>query len=287
MTDYTALKTQLRAAMIDAGVQPPDIIKTDGAIQRFPTNDTLSDDAGWCIVFTQPIFGAHFGDWRTGAEHTWHAGRDTLTPAEHEALRAKFAETQQRQETAKRRRHAAARKEVEKIWAACKPAPSTHPYLVAKGVKSHGGVRVDAKGRLVIPLRDSDGVLHSLQYISAAPTGDDGGSYGKRFHPGGRKQGCFCMVGGGKREKICIAEGLATALSIHEATGYPVAAACDAGNLRPVAEALRAKHRGATLVLCADDDYLNARRAHRARVHRERYAGSHRSRRDVGLPRRT
>jgi putative DNA primase/helicase len=53
---------------------------------------------------------------------------------------------------------------------------------------------------------------------------------------------------------ILVAEGYATAASLHEATGYPVAVAFDAGNLQPVAKALWAANPDALLVLCGDDD---------------------------------
>ena len=53
---------------------------------------------------------------------------------------------------------------------------------------------------------------------------------------------------------ICIAEGYATGASIFEATGHAVAVAFDAGNLLPVAEALRSKFCNIELRICADDD---------------------------------
>ena len=53
---------------------------------------------------------------------------------------------------------------------------------------------------------------------------------------------------------LCVAEGYATGASIHEATRYAVAVAFDAGNLKPVATALRVKFPDLRLILCADDD---------------------------------
>lgn len=55
-------------------------------------------------------------------------------------------------------------------------------------------------------------------------------------------------------EVICVAEGYATAASIFEATGYPVAVAFSAGNLLLVAEDLRRQHPEAQIILCADND---------------------------------
>ncbi|MBL4558296.1 MAG: toprim domain-containing protein [Rhodobacteraceae bacterium] len=53
---------------------------------------------------------------------------------------------------------------------------------------------------------------------------------------------------------VLICEGWATGASLHIATGHTVIAAMDAGNLMPVAEALRARFPEADLVLVADND---------------------------------
>ena len=53
---------------------------------------------------------------------------------------------------------------------------------------------------------------------------------------------------------LLIAEGFATAASLHEATGRPAAVAFDAGNLAHVVKALRKKYPAALIVLAGDDD---------------------------------
>jgi putative DNA primase/helicase len=53
---------------------------------------------------------------------------------------------------------------------------------------------------------------------------------------------------------LCIAEGYATGASIQEATRHAVAVAFNAGNLLPVARALRKKFPELRLIICADDD---------------------------------
>ncbi|MDT4886802.1 hypothetical protein FQZ97_1231960 [compost metagenome] len=50
-------------------------------------------------------------------------------------------------------------------------------------------------------------------------------------------------------------EGWATGATLHESTGQPVACAMNAGNLKPVALALRAKYGDQVeLVIAGDDD---------------------------------
>lgn len=133
------------------------------------------------------------------------------------------------------------------------------PYLVRKEVQPHG-VRFAAGGWLLVPLRDAAGKLWNLQRI--APKKPAQGS-DKLFLKGGRKSGLWHLLGepasddsteGTAPAVLLIAEGYATAATLHEATGYPVAVAFDAGNLRHVACALRQLHPAALLAVCGDDD---------------------------------
>lgn len=106
------------------------------------------------------------------------------------------------------------------------------------------GVR-DLRGQIVVPLRDENGVLHSLQFIT--PDGR------KTFLTGGRKRGCYHAIGR-PDAALCIAEGYATGATIYQATGLATAVAFDAGNLKPVAMVLRRKFPRLTLLIAADND---------------------------------
>ena len=172
-----------------------------------------------------------------------------LSAAEHNAIQAwaQAASTQRREELALR--HARGRERAARIWSTAKLAPADHPYLVSKEVLAHG-LRVYGDA-LVVPVRDTAGELHGLQFIGA------GGI--KRFLKGTVVQGhCFQIGGTGGPseglETVCVAEGFATGASIHEATGHPVAVAFHAGNLAAVAQTIRDKHPQTDIVVCADDD---------------------------------
>ena len=142
------------------------------------------------------------------------------------------------------RRKSEAQVRAAAIWNAASPAPDDHAYLTRKRIKAHGA-RLH-KGVLLIPMR-ADGAIHSLQFIG------EGGD--KRFLTGGRVAGCYFSIGDTKgAAALCIAEGFATGATIHEATGYPVAVAFNAGNLLAVAKAMREKFPDLPLILCADDD---------------------------------
>lgn len=138
-----------------------------------------------------------------------------------------------------------------RIWDGARPAPKDHRYLVTKKAEPLT-LRIDAGQRLIVPLQDIDGRIHSLETI--APDG------AKRFLAGGTKKGHFAVVGAEpaplaeRTGPVLVCEGWATAASLHMATGHRVVAAMDAGNLMPVATALRARFPDADLVLVADND---------------------------------
>ncbi len=152
-------------------------------------------------------------------------------------------ETQKARKAEEQARRKIAKTKAISIWKDAHPAPDNHPYLIKKRVGNHGlGFY---KGALVIPMYDSAGNLHSLQFI------DNKGN--KRFLSGGRKKCCYFLIGL-PTESLCIAEGYATAASIYESTGLSVAVAFDAGNLINVAKSLRSKYPHIELTLCADND---------------------------------
>ncbi len=236
---------QFRAAIKSAGLNPPDMIEPDGKLHRFASNGKRGDDAGWYALHGDGIPAGCFGDWRSGQSHTWRAdiGR-TTTPAEEAAHRAKVEAMRREREAEKAREQIEAAQKAATIWESAKLVPRDHPYLVRKGINS-SGARLH-NGALVIPVR-SGGEIHSLQFIG--PDGD------KRFLTGGRVTGCYFSMGNPEgAAALCIAEGFATGATIHMATGYPVAVAFNAGNLGPVAKAMRERFAELRLIICADDD---------------------------------
>lgn len=236
---------QFRAAIHNTGLTPPEVIEPDGRLHRFAANGKRSDDAGWYVLHDDGIPAGAFGDWRSGTSETWRAdiGR-RLSAQEEAAHRTRIEAMRREREAEEARRKAEARDKAAAIWQAALLAADHHPYLIGKGVKAHG-LRLH-NGALIVPMRDG-AELHSLQFINA-----DGE---KRFLAGGRVSGCYFSLGQ-PNSTLCVAEGYATGASIHEATGYAVAVAFNAGNLLPVARALRAKFPDLRLIVCADDDTM-------------------------------
>jgi putative DNA primase/helicase len=236
---------QFREALSRRGIAVRGEVIADGLIHRCDAAGKNGKGDAAYLLHLNGIPAGGFQNWRDGLGwEDWRAdiGR-SLTQAELAAQRAKAAATRREREAEQAKRHAEARKRATAILNDSQPARADHPYLKAKCVKAHGLYQY--RDALVVPMRDADGELHSLQFIGA-----DGA---KRFLTGGRKQGCYFPIG--KPDGVlCIVEGYATAASIFEATGYAVAVAFDCGNLEPVAGALRAKFLEGRLIICADDD---------------------------------
>jgi hypothetical protein len=117
-----------------------------------------------------------------------------------------------------------------------------------KGLNEHPTARLAADGRLVVPIYGSnDEGLTSLQYIAEDRQ--------KRYHPGAKVTGGHCWLGWDEKGPVYIAEGYATALTIHQQTGRPAVAAYSAGNLINVVAWLRESlGAGREIVIVADLD---------------------------------
>jgi putative DNA primase/helicase len=174
----------------------------------------------------------------------WHIdiGR-ALSVGERKELKRKQEAAKDAQEAAQQHDAARAQDKAQRLWevgAECVDSP----YLTAKKIAACGA-RILYGGMLTIPLRDIDGVIHTLQHVA-----DDGQ---KRFLTGGIVSGHFHRIDGD--ETICICEGFATAATVHRTTGHTAIVAFDAGNLIHVAKIIRAKYPEADIVICADDDH--------------------------------
>jgi putative DNA primase/helicase len=172
----------------------------------------------------------------------------SLTRAERAAVKAKRDELQRQEDDEERQRRAKARDLARHVTGeGSTPLADDHDYLVRKGVRGHG-LRA-YKRMIVVPLVDIEGDLHSAQLIHADGT--------KRFLLGGRKEGCFHVLGEVNDDTvvIIIVEGFATGATIYEITGLPVVLAMDAGNLPAVATAIRCRYTHAKIIIAGDDDW--------------------------------
>lgn len=144
------------------------------------------------------------------------------------------------------------------VWksANTRPADAGFPYLRDKGIAVPAVLanarinRFKDEDRLVIPMYDRPNHIVNRQAIDAnggkffLPGGEVGGAYGKIAAPNAD------WTGG-----VYLAEGFATAASIHMATGKPVVIAFNAGNLPKVAAKMaQILPKNAPVYIAADND---------------------------------
>lgn len=248
-----SIESEFLAALAAAGLAPvKDIPVADGALRRYRVEgDKPGSRNGWYVLHAAPIPAGAFGSWKTGVTHTWRAADDRRT------TRAERAEHRRQVEAMRLERAAAeagiriaAMAKADKLLRLARPADAAHPYLVRKGVKAWGLRQL--RDMLLIPARDAAGALHTLQFIG--PDGD------KRFLTGGRIAETYFAIGK-PAETLLLAEGYATAATVYEATGQATACCFNAGNLMPVARALRRKFPRLRFVICADADPVGQAKA--------------------------
>ena len=214
-----------------------------GKLIRFATNDRKGDTAGWCKLFEDGEGGV-FGCWRSGVSGTWQA-KSERNPEAQVAFLVRVKQAQEEAVAIEEKSRQECREKSTALWEKGRDVAANHPYLTAKRVKAHGIKQL--RYLLMVPVRDHAGELHGLQFI--LPDGT------KRFKSGTVLSGCYHLIGK-PTGRILIAEGYATGATLHEITGHAVACAFTAGNLKPVAEALRQQYPDTVLVICADDDHL-------------------------------
>lgn len=217
----------------------------DGQIHRFHVpGDKSGTLNGWHVLYLDGIASGAFGSWKTGGTNTW-SSREPSNNREAEQVRQRIEQARNQREAEQRQRQLETATLAQRWWRDARRADPDHPYLIAKGVRPHG-LR-QRNDELLVPLY-AGGVLVNLQRI--APDG------GKRFLFGGRIKGTYSPLGRITPGKpLCICEGWATGATLHE-SGYTVACAMNAGNLKPVALALRAEYHTVEIIIAGDDDRL-------------------------------
>jgi len=233
---------QLIQDIKNQGYTPPTSIIFDGEIHRFGKNKS-----GWYVAYPGRIHAGAYGDWKDGSTINWREdiGRE-LTTAEQIEHANRVKQIKEASEKARNRKAELAADTTQSIWESALDAKDEHEYLERKQVKNHG-LKVTGDGRLIVPVLEEGGGVVSLQYIKSS--GD------KQFHPGGKTKCGFFFLGSvdDSTQSVFIAEGYATAATIHEQTGQPCFVAFNAGNLPNIAEMVRKSYAGDICVV-ADND---------------------------------
>jgi phage/plasmid primase-like uncharacterized protein len=239
---YAETIADCKATMEAAGLIIQGPLMADGEIHRVPhSTSRKSKGSGWYVIHEgdNDFLCANYGAWNEGTSGEWFSTvRSSWTAADKATMRRQRAAIKSKRDEAYKM---AASKAVEEI-AQTKDASPNHQYLKGKGVKPYG-IRQDGVD-LIIPAQQADGSVSTYQRIR--PDGS------KRFLKDGKAGGSFYQIGE-IGSVIYIAEGYATAATIHEATSETVVVAFYAGNIKPVSEALRGRY-SLPIVIAADDD---------------------------------
>ncbi|NRA14966.1 MAG: toprim domain-containing protein [Oceanospirillaceae bacterium] len=195
---------------------------------------SFNDPEGSCsnsnaryILSDEPWSGAvgtHSGGWHC---ESWRPrGNSKLTSSQWNEIKQKQEQRKSEQED----KYDQAARRATKLYSGAVRASPSHPYLVRKGIKPHG---LKQHGDdLLIPIYNLSHQIQTLQLIKSDGT--------KKLFPGGKKQGGFHVVGDWTSNfKLYVAEGWATAATVHEMTGEPCVCAVDCGNLEPAIATLK------------------------------------------------
>lgn len=245
------------ADSLAAAGQPVSQVVIDGEVHRYnPGAQYSSKKPCWYVAHQLPSghISANFGDWRSGLNQQWNSWEESATgPFDIEAINKELEQAKQAAQKKRAEARNKAAREAQELWNKINESGESH-YLRSKNVDGFG-IRygADRYGKFIaVPMRSAAGDLRGLQRIYDQPV--KSGS-NKLFGAGTWKEGSYHLIGEcSDNTPIFVAEGYATAASIHMATRHPVVVCFDAWNAIKVIRSIREIYPAHDLVLAADND---------------------------------
>lgn len=248
---------EFKDALLDAGFMIDGLPIMDGTIQRSRVDGDKGNKASG--AYAGYLDGNPAGWYLNYKEHTekqtWSSKqKSTLSPEARQELQARAAEKRAEREAKQVANYKHNAKRVTTAYGLMLPVNPEQAYLKNKGVIASSGIKMDKKNRLIIPLKNENGGIQSIQRIH--PNGF------KMLKKGAQKSGAFFIVADRdvdlKQEKtILYAEGYSTSASIFEAMKMPVVMTVDAGNMKDIANKFKDLYPEANHVFLADNDVNN------------------------------
>jgi len=217
-------------------------------------------------------------NYKTDEYQKWIYTGHVLSPEQRAELKQSIDSSKQARRDELKAQREEARRQVRQKCFFSEPAPDHAPYLAAKGIKGFGALLDDSRpGTLIVPVYD----ILAANLASASPClqFQDNIQTIQTIAPGGQKQFAKdCPLKGAmniidstssltrkkphgpalpveEKREILVAEGYATAATLHMATGKPVAVSFTAANLEPVAKNLKKVFPNIDITICADNDH--------------------------------
>lgn len=201
------------------------------------------------IVDGDFAIGCYFTRKSDTQKFNWHSrSGEAMTPEEKRLIKAQIEQAQREREIKEQKRQKRVADRLTRFYKNLPPFKGEHPYLKKKGIKSHG-IKLRVKGNeLIVPCYGPDGKVWTIQRITTRGS--------KYLFKDARKKGSYFPLANAKDsfDTILLCEGFSTAASVRQATGLPVVAAIDSGNLMPVLKSLKHKYPQSKFVICADND---------------------------------
>ena len=218
----------------------------DGEMHRVPTVQKPNSLNGWYSVHQSKlgVKTVFFGNWQTNVSDAWSNWSGDRQDFEYD--KEQWAATNLKRK--KEIREAGLR--ASETWnRLAENDGKVTPYLQKKKYEKATGTRAEGD-TLVVPIYNRTGELTGLQFI--APTGQ------KRFTKGSQVKHGFMLIGSThdalrNETKVCVTEGYATGLAVHEATGFPVAVVFSANFCEATVKDLR-EMTAAEFLICLDND---------------------------------
>ena len=185
-SDPVDVLLEFSRVLADAGLNLTGLPDASGKINRVPTaEDRGRAKSGWYVAFDGEVFGAAYGNFKTGEEGKWSSVERTSMTA------SQIAEHQRQMHISKMEREKA-QDEIYKEAAHNASeimdnatAGNSHAYLTKKNIQCEVAMY---RGAISIPAYDANGNISTVQFIK--PDGD------KKFLTGGRKKGSYHLIDG-------------------------------------------------------------------------------------------
>lgn len=277
---------EFKTALMQAGLMVQGEPLMDGKMHRVPVEGDKKGQLGGAYKgYLDGRPAGYIRNFRTGLEEKWKSNSSLFNVVDMARMRAEAAQKRANEEKRLELLYEKNADQAAMVYAAAEIAHE-HPYLSTKGIHHNEVIKIVpgpeslpkgcevkiannwqeakqlreinkqngveetilTKGDLLIPGYNAEGKLMMLQTIN--PTGFKG------YMKNAKKSGSFTVFGELKNgEPFLLAEGVATAATLHEHTNRPVVAAFDSGNLINVARDLRDKYHASKIYIAADNDH--------------------------------
>lgn len=239
----------------DHGYRVTEPLIPDGKIHRVSWSPQSKNKSGWYVAWDHGDWGTvAWGDWKDSWQEVWTSkSQRQMSTADRAAVKARVDEVKAIEAAERAKAMKVAEFWADRIWKDAAIDPVAHPYLAKKQIPGKS-LRIwerDGKLELLVPLRDEHGSLSNLQRILEDGT--------KRFIRGAGIVGLHWRTGRLPDDveftgDLIVAEGVATAATVHKLSGSTVFAAMNAGNLPAVVSWVRKTWPIARILIAADDD---------------------------------